>query len=62
MKESEIEESFLRSFELCENKGQVTYAVRCHSILFFLDRRMKRGCVQRGGHDQLPLILYKPNF
>lgn len=26
VKKSEIEESFLRSFELCENKGQVTYA------------------------------------
>ncbi|CAH3189991.1 unnamed protein product [Porites evermanni] len=26
VRESEIEESFLRSFELCENKGQVTYA------------------------------------
>lgn len=38
VRESEIEESFLRSFELCENKGQVTYAVSCHSILFFLDR------------------------
>lgn len=27
-KEWEIEEAFLSSFELCENKGQVTYAVR----------------------------------
>jgi len=27
-KEWEIEEVFLSSFELCENKGQVTYAVR----------------------------------
>ncbi len=26
-KEWEIEEAFLSSFELCENKGQVTYAV-----------------------------------
>ena len=34
VKQSEIEESFLRSFELCENKGQVTYAVRCLYITF----------------------------
>ena len=27
-KELEIEEAFLSSFEFCENKGQVTYAVR----------------------------------
>ena len=33
MKESEIEESFLGSFELCENKGEVAYAVRWHYII-----------------------------